>query len=282
MRQLSAAPHPLIMGILNVTPDSFSDGGRFFLADRLDVDRVVDAARRMVADGADILDIGGESTRPGAVPLGADEELDRVVPVIEAIARHVDVPISVDTSDPQVMTEAVRAGASLINDVRALARPGALVAAAAAVRDHDAAVCLMHMRGEPGTMADHAHYEDLVREVIDELRARIDVAIDAGIPREKILIDPGFGFAKNTEQNLRLLDRLSEVNRLGFPVLVGLSRKRMIGEITGRSVSDRMAGSVALAVLAIDRGARVVRVHDVAATRDACRLFSAMMETRQG
>lgn len=269
------------MGILNVTPDSFSDGGRFFLTDRLDVDRVVDVARQMVADGADILDIGGESTRPGAAPLGTDEELDRVVPAIEAIARHVDVPISVDTSDPQVMTEAVRAGASLINDVRALARPGALVAAAAAVRDHDAAVCLMHMRGEPGTMADKAHYVDVVREVTDELRARIDLAIDAGIPRQKIIIDPGFGFAKNTEQNLRLLDRLSEVKRLGFPVLVGLSRKRMIGEITGRSVSDRMAGSVALAVLAIDRGAHVVRVHDVAATRDACRLFAVMMETRQ-
>jgi dihydropteroate synthase len=266
----------MIMGILNVTPDSFSDGGRFFLSDAVNVDEVVAVATQMVEEGADILDIGGESTRPGAASITTEKELIRVVPVIKALARHLDVPLSVDSSDPLVMTEAVRAGAVLINDVRALARPGALAAAAAAVRDHDVSVCLMHMRGEPGSMSDHAQYADLVAEVMDELLARIQLALQMGIPPDRLIVDPGFGFAKTTMQNMQILKHLSDFKSLGFPLLVGLSRKRMIGELTGRPVSERVAGSVALALLAVERGARIVRVHDVAATRDALRLFSAM------
>jgi dihydropteroate synthase len=276
MGRLATDPRPLIMGTLNVTPDSFSDGGRFFLSGTVDVDEVVAAATQMVEEGADILDIGGESTRPGAASITTEQELERVVPVIEALARHLDVPLSVDSSDPVVMTEAVGVGATLINDVRALARPGALVAAAAAVRDHDVSVCLMHMRGEPGTMSDRAQYTDLVAEVMDELLARIHQALQMGIPASRLIVDPGFGFAKTTTQNLQILKHLSDFKSLGFPLLVGLSRKRMIGEITGRAVSDRVAGSVALALLAVERGARIVRVHDVAATRDVLRLFSAM------
>lgn len=276
MGRLAIDPRPLIMGILNVTPDSFSDGGRFFLSGTVRVDQVVAVATQMVEEGADILDIGGESTRPGAASITTEQELVRVVPVIEALARHLDVPLSVDSSDPVVMTEAVGAGATLINDVRALARPGALVAAAAAVRDHDVSVCLMHMRGEPGSMSDRAQYTDLVAEVMDELLARIHQALQMGIPASRLIVDPGFGFAKTTTQNMQILKHLSDFKSLGFPLLVGLSRKRMIGEITGQAVSERVAGSVALALLAVERGARIVRVHDVAATRDVLRLFSAM------
>lgn len=276
MRALANDSRPLIMGVLNVTPDSFSDGGRFFLSDAVRVDRVVDVAMEMVRSGADLLDVGGESTRPGAAPLSTDQELARVVPVIEALARHVDVPISVDTSDPVVMTESVRVGATLINDVRALSRPGALDAAAAAVRGHGVSVCLMHMRGEPDTMSDLASYSDVVAEVTAELQARIQRAVQAGIPTHRLLVDPGFGFAKNTAQNMRLLKHLPEVAALGFPLLVGLSRKRMIGEITGRPVSERAVGSVVLALLAAERGAHIVRVHDVAATHDAMALLSAL------
>ncbi|HUX82104.1 MAG TPA: dihydropteroate synthase [Halothiobacillus sp.] len=278
MGRLATDPRPLIMGILNVTPDSFSDGGRFFLSGAVDVDQVVAVATQMVEEGADILDIGGESTRPGAASITTEQELMRVVPVIEALVRHLDVPLSVDSSDPLVMTEAVRAGAVLINDVRALARPGALAAAAAAVRDHDVSVCLMHMRGEPGSMSDCAQYTDLVAEVKDELLARIQQAVQMGIPTRRLIVDPGFGFAKTTTQNMQILKHLSDFKSLGFPLLVGLSRKRMIGEITGRAVSERVAGSVALALLAVERGARIVRVHDVAATRDVLRLFSAMRD----
>ncbi|WP_197039110.1 dihydropteroate synthase [Guyparkeria halophila] len=258
---------PLIMGILNATPDSFSDGGRFN-----SVDRALAAAEAMLEAGADLLDIGGESTRPGATPVSQDEELARVIPVIEALAARFDCPLSVDTSTPSVMTRAVEAGACLINDVRALTRPGAIEAAAAS----GASVCVMHMRGEPGDMATRTDYRDLVAEVIDYLAARLRLLREAGIPAERLLVDPGFGFAKTHEQNLELLRRLGELSRLDAPVLVGMSRKRMIGEATGQPVDRRAVGSAAAALLAAERGAAVLRVHDVEATRDALAVWAAM------
>lgn len=260
------------MGILNVTPDSFSDGGRFFARDKLAVDRAIDAAAAMVAEGADILDIGGESTRPGARAVSETEELDRVVPAIAAIRERFDVALSVDTSTPAVMTEAVAHGAGLINDVRALARPGALEAA----RDSGADICLMHMRGEPGTMAQLTQYEDLVPDVIAELQQRIDAAISIGIKRNRLWVDPGFGFAKTAEQNVTLLARLEAFRCFGLPILVGLSRKRLLEALTGRPVEQRLAGSLALALLAAERGADVIRVHDVAETRDVLRVLAAV------
>lgn len=202
-----------------------------------------------------------------------------MVPVIEALSRGVEVPLSVDTSDPVVMTESVRAGACLINDVRALARPGALSAAATLARDFDVAVCLMHMRGEPDTMSTRTDYDHLLPDIRAELADRIQWAVQAGIPRTHLLIDPGFGFAKTTTQNLQLLKNLPEFAPLGLPLMVGLSRKRMIGEVTGRAVSDRLAASVALALMAVERGARVVRVHDVAATHDALLMLAAMQSS---
>ncbi|MHB1229098.1 MAG: dihydropteroate synthase [Halothiobacillus sp.] len=268
--------HPLIMAILNVTPDSFSDGGLFYCSEKSNVARAIDEAALMLAEGADLIDIGGESTRPGAAPVSADEELARVIPVIEALQRRFDVPLSVDTSQPAVMTAAVHAGASLINDVRALTRDGALAAAKQLVLTHGVAVCLMHMRGEPDTMNERAIYQDVLREVTEELGARVTEAVAAGIPRAHLLLDPGFGFAKSTAQNVLLLKNLAALNELGLPLLVGLSRKRMIGDVIGRPVSERQVGSVVAAVMAIARGARIVRVHDVAATRDGVRLFMAL------
>ncbi|MHB8920115.1 MAG: dihydropteroate synthase [Halothiobacillus sp.] len=270
------ANHPLIMAILNVTPDSFSDGGLFYCSEKLNVARAIDEAALMLAEGADLIDIGGESTRPGAAPVSADEELARVIPVIEALQQRFDVPLSVDTSQPAVMTAAVHAGASLINDVRALTRDGALAAVKQLVLTHGVAVCLMHMRGEPDTMNERAIYQDVLREVTEELGARVTEVVAAGIPRAHLLLDPGFGFAKNTAQNLLLLKNLEALNELGLPLLVGLSRKRMIGDVIGRPVSERQVGSVVAAVMAMARGARIVRVHDVAATRDGVRLFMAL------
>ena len=258
---------PWVMGILNATPDSFSDGGRFN-----SVERAVDAAAAMLEAGADLIDVGGESTRPGATPVSQQEELDRVVPVIEALAERFDCPLSVDTSTPAVMRQAVESGACLINDVRALTRPDAVEAAA----DSGAAVCVMHMRGEPGDMADRTGYQDVVAEVIDFLAERLLRLKAAGIPHERILVDPGFGFAKTFEQNFALLRRLEEFARLDAPVLVGMSRKRMIGEATGQPVDRRAVGSAAAAVLAAERGAAVLRVHDVEATRDALSVWAAM------
>ncbi len=258
---------PCVMGVLNVTPDSFSDGGDYFgLAPALR------RAERMVEEGADILDIGGESTRPGATPVSVREEIERVVPVIKALAPRIPVPISVDTSKPEVMRATVKAGAGMINDVRALRGPGALEAAVEA----DVPVCLMHMRGEPGTMQEAPAYHDVVSEVRDFLRRRIEVCVGAGIAPGRIIVDPGFGFGKTLVHNLALLARLGELCSLGSPVLVGLSRKSMIGTLTGRSVTERLAGSLAAAVLAVERGARVVRVHDVAATVDALRVVRAV------
>lgn len=261
---------PRIMGILNATPDSFSDGGRWNT-----VDRALLAAESMLEAGADLIDVGGESTRPGADPVSLGEELDRVVPVVEAIRERLGCPLSVDTSAPEVMTRAVEAGACLINDVRGLTRPGALEAAA----DSGACVCIMHMRGEPTTMDSRTDYTDVVVDVIAHLESRIAALRAAGIPNERMLVDPGFGFAKTAAQNFEILGRLREFDRLGVPLLVGMSRKRMIGESTGQPVERRAMGSAAAALLATERGARVLRVHDVEATRDALSVWQSMQES---
>ena len=258
---------PCVMGVLNITPDSFSDGGVF-----LGLDDALRHAERMVEEGADILDVGGESTRPGAAPVSVREEIDRVVPVIEALGPRVAVPISIDTSKPEVMSAAVDAGAGMINDVRALREPGALEAAVGA----SVPVCLMHMRGEPRTMQVAPTYRDVVSEVREFLHQRIHACIGAGIAPDRLLVDPGFGFGKTLAHNLALLTGLEKLCSLGPPVLVGLSRKSMIGTLTGRPVDERLAGSLAAAVLAVERGARLVRVHDVAATLDVLRVTWAL------
>jgi len=257
---------PRIMGILNVTPDSFSDGGRF---NRLD-----DALRRaetLVEQGADMLDIGGESTRPGAQPVTEQEEIDRVAPVIEAVAARSEVPISIDTSKPGVMRAAVAAGACLINDVNALRADGALGAAAGA----GVPVCLMHMQGEPRSMQKSPRYADVVAEVRDFLLARAQACMAAGIARDDIWIDPGFGFGKTLQHNLDLLRHLPTLVETGFPVLIGISRKSMLGALTGRDVDRRLAGSLAAALLALQRGALILRVHDVPETLDVLKIWLA-------
>ena len=264
---LSLSP-PVVMGVLNVTPDSFSDGGRF-----LDPALAVEQALRMAAEGASIIDVGGESTRPGAAAVDPDEELRRVIPVVAALAARTSLLISVDTSRPEVMERAIAAGAGMINDVRALRAPGAL----AAVARSGAAACLMHMRGEPTTMQQLADYGDVVAAVRDLLAARLAACADAGIDAGRLCIDPGFGFAKRTEHNLELLRRLRELRVLGPPLLVGLSRKSMLQGLTGRAPQDRLAGSVALATVAVLNGASIVRAHDVAATVDAVRVAAALI-----
>lgn len=266
---------PRIMAILNITPDSFSDGGVFFRQEKIDINKVVDVVATLHAEGAHIIDVGGESTRPGAEEVGVEQELERVVPVIEAIKARFDLPVSVDTSQPEVMLAATRAGASIINDVRSLTRPGALEAARKAVETSGVMVCLMHMRGEPSTMDSLCQYQNLVPDVLTELDERVHAAMAVGIPRSHLMLDPGFGFAKTTEQNFELLAQLGQFQSRNMPILVGFSRKRMIGEVTGRPVSDRVLGSVVLAVMAMERGANIVRVHDVAATRDGLRLYRA-------
>jgi dihydropteroate synthase len=260
---------PVVMGVLNVTPDSFSDGGRF-----VDPQAALSQARRMIGEGAAIIDVGGESTRPGAEPASVDEELARVLPVISALRRESPVFISVDTSKPPVMRAAVAAGADIINDVRALAEPGALAAAA----ETGAGVCLMHMKGEPRTMQDAPAYEDVVLEVHTYLSSRIDDCVGAGIARPRIVVDPGFGFGKRIVDNLELLKKLATLDALDVPVLVGLSRKSMLARLTGRQVEHRTAGSVALAAIAVLNGARIVRAHDVAATLDAIRVAAAVSQ----
>jgi len=262
---------PAIMGILNVTPDSFSDGGRF-----VGRDAAIRQALRMQQEGAAIIDVGGESTRPGAAPVPLQEELDRVIPVIEALSAELDVPLSVDTSKPEVMREAVSAGAGMINDVYALRAPGALDAAAVT----GVPVCLMHMQGEPRTMQQAPSYNDVVAEVKAFLRQRMEACLGAGVAPGSILLDPGFGFGKALEHNLELLRRLEAFMELGKPLLVGISRKSMLGLLTGREVDQRLAAGLASTVLAVERGARIIRVHDVAATRDAVRITTAVMEGR--
>jgi dihydropteroate synthase len=257
---------PRVMGILNVTTDSFSDGGRF--AGR---EQALAHARQMVADGADIIDIGGESTRPGALPITEDVELERVMPIVQALAGE-GIRVSVDTSRATVMREAMRAGAGMINDVRALREPGALEAVAAGA----AAVCVMHMQGEPRTMQADPHYGDVVGEVRDFLTARAQACAAAGIARDRIVIDPGFGFGKTVAHNLALLRALDVFKATGYAVLAGLSRKSMLGNITGRDVDDRVAASVAAALFAVTRGASIVRVHDVRETVDALKVWHAI------
>lgn len=260
------------MGVLNITPDSFSDGGLLYRDGAIQLDAVMQRAQELVDAGADILDVGGESTRPGAEAVSDEIELTRVIPVIAALAERFAVQISVDTSSPQVMREAAQAGASIINDVRALTRPGAIAAAA----DAGARVCLMHMRGEPATMQVEPGYTDVVAEVKAFLSARVAACVAAGIAREQLMVDPGFGFGKSLEHNLQLFRALPELVAQGLPVVVGVSRKSMIGNILQRAVDERLQGSVSLALLAAQAGVSVLRVHDVGATMDALRILEAV------
>ncbi|HET7200981.1 MAG TPA: dihydropteroate synthase [Burkholderiales bacterium] len=254
------------MGVVNVTPDSFSDGGRFH-----DPQAAIGRARALIGEGADILDVGAESSRPGARGVSADEELSRLMPVLEGL-RDCSVPISVDTVKPEVMRAVIAAGASMINDITALSSPGALEA----IAESDVAVCLMHMQGEPRTMQLEPRYRDVVAEVGAFLAERVARAEDAGIARERIVVDPGFGFGKTAAHNFELLRELDRLVALGLPVLAGWSRKSTLGAITGRGAEDRLAASLAAALLAVERGARIVRVHDVAATRDALAVLAAL------
>lgn len=261
---------PRVMGILNVTPDSFSDGGH-----HQGVGEAVRHADEMLAQGAAVIDVGGESTRPGAEPVSVQQELDRVIPVVERLVKDLGALVSVDTSTPDVMKQAASAGACMINDVRGLRREGALQAAA----DSGLPVCLMHMLGEPGNMQDAPHYDGPVeKEVAAFLEQRMAECETAGLNRDRVILDPGFGFAKTVEHNLRLLDRLAEVERLGRPLLVGMSRKSMIGKTLGRPVEQRLHGGLALAVMAVERGARLLRVHDVQAHVDAVGMAWAVLE----
>ncbi len=261
---------PLVMGIVNVTPDSFSDGGRHVSAAA-----AVAHAHRLLEDGADILDIGGESTRPGAASVSEQEELDRVLPVLEAL-QGIPVPLSIDTYKPAVMRAALTAGASMVNDINALQEPEAMQAVAFT----GAAVCLMHKQGRPVTMQQHPEYRDVVAEVKAFLHERVTAVEAAGIARERILIDPGFGFGKTLAHNLQLLRDLEAFRDEGVPLLAGLSRKSMLGAITGREVGERVAASVAAALLAVQRGAAIVRVHDVRETVDALKILNALNESK--
>jgi dihydropteroate synthase len=258
---------PAVMGILNITPDSFSDGGVF-----LSPENAIARALRMAEEGADIIDVGGESTRPGARPVSAQEEMDRVLPVVEVLHARTPLPISIDTSKPEVMRAAVKVGAGFINDVQALRADGALAAAATL----SVPVCLMHMRGEPRTMQDDPRYTDVVGEVRDFLKQRLEACANAGIPVSRLVVDPGFGFGKTLEHNIELLRGLKKLQGLGAAVLVGLSRKSMIGKALGLPVEQRLHASVALAVMAVQQGARIVRVHDVGPTVEAIRMWQAV------
>lgn len=270
---------PQIMAVLNTTPDSFSDGGILYKnKHQLDLSLILARVEQFLKDGATIIDVGGESTRPGASTVGASEELGRVVPVIEAITKRFNVAVSVDTSTPGVMTESANVGAALINDVRALSRAGAIEAAAVT----GLPVCLMHMAGEPDNMQDKPHYDDVVAEVRDFLLARVRRCVQAGIHSSKILLDPGFGFGKTLAHNLTLFRNLDKFIALGFPMMVGVSRKSMIGTILDKPVDQRMIGSVAMAMLAAQRGAQVIRVHDVAATADALKILKVLEDCNDG
>lgn len=260
-----------VMGILNITPDSFSDGGDFF-----SIERAVERAFAMVDEGAAIIDIGGESTRPGAAAVCAQEELDRVLPVVEALAGELPVPVSIDTSKPVVMGAAVRAGAGMINDVSALRAEGALEAA----KDTNVPVCLMHMQGNPRTMQQSPRYGDIVHEVRAFLASRLEACVEAGIGRERLIIDPGFGFGKTLEHNLKLLAHLEACCGLGTPVLVGISRKSMIGALADKPAGERLYGSLAAAVIAALSGAQIIRAHDVAQTAQALAVVDAINSER--
>jgi dihydropteroate synthase len=270
--RLLVLDHPRIAGIINVTPDSFSDGGV-----HIDAAAAIAHGIKLVGEGADFLDIGGESTRPRAEPVSIAEEIDRIAPVIEALAKRTAIPISVDTSKPDVMRAAVAAGAGMINDVYALRQDGALDA----VAELKVPVCLMHMLGEPRTMQDDPRYDDVVSDVRRFLAERIFACEMSGIDKKKIIVDPGFGFGKTLEHNLMLLRGLDQFAALGVPLMVGLSRKGMIGTLTERDVDDRAVGSAAAAMIAVQRGAMIVRVHDVAATRDALAIWQAVGSVAQ-
>lgn len=263
------ASHPLIMGILNATPDSFSDGGVYS-----DTKKAVAHARQMVSEGADIIDVGGESTRPGAPDVDVGHELSRVIPIIEAITadEHIQVPVSVDTSKPEVMREAVRAGATMVNDVRALQAPGAIELCS----ELSVQVCLMHMLGQPRTMQSNPVYKDVVESVMSFLNERLQLCLKAGIQKDNIVLDPGFGFGKSLKHNLCLLKKLDQLCLMGYPVLVGVSRKSMFQQILAAPVGERIIGSVTAAVIATGKGAQILRVHDVKATADALKVYKAI------
>ncbi len=261
---------PSVMGVINVTPDSFSDGGKFFTPQH-----ALRQAGKLVAAGAEILDIGGESTRPGAAPVGEQEELDRVIPIIEAITTDFDVAVSIDTSKPGVMRAAVAAGAAMINDVCALQVDGALAAAAELQKP----VCLMHMQGQPRTMQAEPHYDDVVDEVIQFLASRVTQCVDKGIGKDLLVVDPGFGFGKTPAHNVELLANLRQLQRIGCPVLIGVSRKATLGVITGRDVDDLLPASIAAAVVAVMQGAQIIRAHDVAETVDALNVARRLIES---
>jgi dihydropteroate synthase len=256
------------MGIVNVTPDSFSDGGKFF-----NTDLAVEHALGLIKDGADILDVGGESTRPGALPVSLDEELSRVIPVIQALSKVSTVPLSIDTYKPEVMRQAIAAGADIVNDVCALQQEGALEV----VANGNVGVCLMHMQGTPQTMQLEPHYLDVVSEVSDFLKARLQVALDSGISKSRILLDPGFGFGKTTAHNVTLIQCLDRLVDIGLPLLVGLSRKAVLGKLVGGDEQQRLHAGIAASVISAMKGAKIVRVHDVKATVDALKVVAATM-----
>lgn len=263
---------PVVMGVLNVTPDSFSDGGRY-----TERDAALRQAEQMLRDGAAILDVGGESTRPGAAAVSEQEELDRVVPIVEALSNELDALVSVDTSTAAVIRDSAEAGAGLINDVRSLRRPGAMQAAAAS----QLPVCLMHMLGEPGSMQDNPRYDDVTAEVVAFLREQVAACEQAGIPRERLLVDPGFGFAKTVQHNLQLMQEMAELQALALPILIGVSRKSLFGKVLDRDVSERLPGSLAAAVMCVERGAMIVRAHDVKETVDVVRFAHAVRESQR-
>ena len=262
-----------VMGILNVTPDSFSDGGTLYSDDRPRLDKILRRAEEMVAQGATILDVGGESTRPGAVAVSVQEELDRVLPVVERISAGMDVVVSVDTSTPALMLEAEVLGAGLINDVRALGREGAMEAAART----QLPICLMHMQGDPASMQEKPEYLDVLDEVALFLEQRVAACQHAGIEKKRLILDPGFGFGKTVEHNLRLMNNITKLKMWGLPVLVGASRKSMIGAVLNRPVNQRLAGSLATVALSVMQGASIIRVHDVAETMDVVKMTRAVM-----
>ena len=260
------------MGVLNVTPDSFSDGGQLYQGAALSPSLLLKRAEQMVLDGAQLLDVGGESTRPGATPVSESEELDRVLVAVEALTRHVDAVVSVDTSTPSVMTESARLGAGLLNDVRGFGRAGALEAASAT----GLPICIMHMQGEPDTMQQNPQYDDVMSGVRDFFDGRLSACQAAGISQERIILDPGFGFGKTAEHNFHLLAHLGDLPLTEHPILVGLSRKSMIASVLDKAPEERVFASVALALMAVERGASIVRVHDVAATADALAMWGAL------
>ncbi len=268
---------PLLMAILNITPDSFSDGGALFVSGKTDLDSVLTKAEAMLKAGADILDIGGESTRPGAIRPSLQEEMDRVIPVVEALSRRFDCALSVDTSQVEVMREAVLSGANLINDVRALAQEGAVEF----VSESGVSVCLMHMQGEPSSMQENPSYADPVAEVYEFLSDRVNACLNAGIKRQNIAVDPGFGFGKSHAHNMALMANLEQFAKLGLPILVGISRKGMIGEITSKPIESRLAGSLAMAQIALQNGANILRVHDVDETCDMIKVWTAIEQTQE-